>query len=354
MAGGALLFSCVSSLTVTWQRRSMTRNLPLIRLSAINPFLLELRRRGFDTSPMLHDLGLPTDIPASHDLFIASTTIYELVEESARLAGDPFLGFAIGSGLDLAGWDPITSATENATTVGELLTMFAVNAADHSTATKFYISTDGDRSTFGFERVRKPAFRPGQNDAFYMGFMLQLLKHATREHWDASNVLFRVADPDCIPTTGEAYRVSKGGRSGVQITFPSQWLFERFGQSRFRASVNKQAVGEIPRSMLDSIRTALLPHLHENGLTADKAAKICGHDRRRLSRELREMGTTLSKEITKLRADKASRDLVETDQPVAEIAEAVGFTDPTVFSRAFKNWTGQSPRDFRRTHRMPD
>ena len=64
----------------------MTRNLPLIRLSAINPFLLELRQRGIDTSSMLHDLGLPTEIPASHDLFIASTTIYELVEKSAPIA----------------------------------------------------------------------------------------------------------------------------------------------------------------------------------------------------------------------------------------------------------------------------
>ena len=332
----------------------MTRNLPLIRLSAINPFLLELRRRGIDTGPMLRDLGLPTDIPASHDLFIASTTIYELVEESARLADDPFLGFGIGSALDLADWDPITSATENASTVGELLTMFAVNAADHSTATKFYISTDGDRSTFGFERVKTPAFRPGQNDAFYMGFMLQLLKHATRDHWDASKVLFRVADPDCIPTTGEAYRVSRGGSSGVQITFPSQWLFERFERSRFHASVSKQAVGEIPRSMLESIRTALRPHLHDSSLTADKAARICGHDRRRLSRELREQGTTLSKEIAKLREERAARDLAGTDHRVADIAQTVGFNDPTVFSRAFKNWTGQSPREYRRTHRSPD
>jgi AraC-like DNA-binding protein len=110
----------------------------------------------------------------------------------------------------------------------------------------------------------------------------------------------------------------------------------------------------MPRSLLDSLRSALRPHLHESDLTADRAAKICGHDRRRLSRELRDLGTTLSKEITKLRADRASRELIDTDQPVAEIAEAVGFTDPTVFSRAFKNWTGQSPREYRRTHRSPD
>ena len=329
----------------------MTSNLPLIRLSAINPFLQELKRRGVDPRSMLHDLGLPTDVPASHDLFVASETVYELVEKSADLAQDNYLGFAIGSALDLQAWDPIATATDKASTVGELLTMFSVNAADHSSATKFQLSTDGERSTFGFERVRKPAFTPAQNDAFYMGFMLRLLKHATRDRWDAASVLFTVADPNCIPTNNEIFRVAKGGRSGVQISFPSQWLFERFEKSHFNSSLGKESSREMPRSLLESLRSALRPHLHESDLTADRAAKICGHDRRRLSRDLREMGTTLSKEITKLRADRASRELVDTDQPVAEIAEAVGFTDPTVFSRAFKNWTGQSPREYRRTHK---
>ena len=331
----------------------MTNNLPLIRLSAINPLLLDLKRRGVDVGPVLHGHGLPMDLPVTHDLFVASDTVYELVEQCGELSKDRFFGFAVGSSLNLQNWGPIASATERATTVGELLTMFAVNAGEHSTATKFYVSTEGERSTFGFERIKKPAFAPGQNDAFYMGFMLRLLKHATRDHWDAASVLFTVADPTCVPANIEIYRVAKGDKSGVQISFPSQWLFERFEKSHFKLEMDNDSSDEIPRSLLDSLRTALRPHLHESDLTADKAAKICGHDRRRLSRKLREQGTTLCKEIMALRADKASRDLVDTDRPVAEIAEAVGFTDPTVFSRAFKNWTGQSPRDYRRTHKAP-
>ena len=332
----------------------MTRNLPLIRLSVINPFLLELRRRGIDARSLLQELDLPTDIPASDELFVASTAIYEFVERSAELADDQFLGFVIGSALDMKAWDPIATAAERASSLGELLTMFSVNAAEHSTATRFYLRTDGERSTFGFERVKKPPFRPRQNDAFYMGFMLRLLKQATRDFWDAASVLFSVSDPECVPANGEAYRITKGSRSGVNIVFPSQWLFERFEKSKFHAGDDKEVSGEIPRSLVESVRTALRPHLHDSGLTAEKAARICGYDRRRLSRELREQGTTLSKEIAKLRKEKASRHLVDTNRLVAKIAEEVGFTDPTVFSRAFKNWTGQSPQEFRRTHRSPD
>ena len=332
----------------------MTSNLPLIRLSAINPFLLELRQRNVDVRALLQDLSLPTLVPASPDLFVAPDTIYALVERSAKLAGDAFLGYSIGAALDLTNWDPITSATDRARTVGELLSMFAVNAAEHSTATKFFVTTEGDRSTFGLERIKRPGIRPGQNDAFYMGFMLRLLRLATRDRWDGSLVLFRVADPNCIPVLDEPCRVAQGGRSGVQITFPSEWLFAPFEKKRFRASIKTELDSEIPRSMIDAVKMALRPHLHDQDLTADKAAKICGYDRRRLSRELRERGTTLSKEIASLRAEKASQNLVSTDQRIADIAQAVGFTDPTVFSRAFKKWTGQSPREYRRTHKSPD
>ena len=117
-------------------------------------------------------------------------------------------------------------------------------------------------------------------------------------------------------------------------------MFERFEKSHFKSRLDKESSQQIPRSLLDSLRTALRSHLHESDLTVDKAAKICGYDRRRLSRELHKLGTSLSKEIIRLRVDKASRQLVDTTHPVAEIAESVGFTDPTIFSRAFKNWTG--------------
>jgi hypothetical protein len=111
----------------------MKSNVPLIRLSAINPFLLELQRRGVDAATLLKDLELPTDIPASHELFVASDTIYALVERSGELAGDPYLGFTIGSSVNLYDWDPIAEAAHRANTVGELLTLFALHRMMRST-----------------------------------------------------------------------------------------------------------------------------------------------------------------------------------------------------------------------------
>jgi AraC-like DNA-binding protein len=320
----------------------MTSNLPLIRLSAINPFLLELRRRGADTTALLRSLGLPGDIPASTELFVSSLAIYEFVERSAELADDPYLGFQLGNQLDMHAWEPIALAANEARTVGELLTRFTLHTLEHSSATRFYL------------RVVEPPILPGQNDAFYLGFISRMLIQATQNAWDATQVLFRVADPDCIPQISARLRIATGDNRGIQVTFPATWLLEPFERSTYQVSVTEKSLQHPPGSLVDSVRAALIPHMHDPDLTVAKAARICRYDRRRLSRELRSEGTTISKEIAKLRANKAEKDLAGTNRRVAEIAQTVGFTDATVFSRAFKNWTGKSPQEYRRTHRSPN
>ncbi len=105
-------------------RTESIHSVPLIRLSSINPFLLELISREIDAQPLLQQLGLPTQIPASSELFVSALSIYELVESSARLAGDPYFGARLGANLDLSGWEPIAEAAGSAGTGGELLKRF--------------------------------------------------------------------------------------------------------------------------------------------------------------------------------------------------------------------------------------
>ena len=81
-----------------------TPGIPLIRLSVINPFLKELASRDIDPGQLLEEQGLPVQIPASNDLFVSALCMYSMVEQSAALADDPYLGTAIGSKLDLLTW----------------------------------------------------------------------------------------------------------------------------------------------------------------------------------------------------------------------------------------------------------
>ncbi len=57
---------------------------------------------------------------------------------------------------------------------------------------------------------------------------------------------------------------------------------------------------------------------------------------------------TLTKYITKIRMEHASHLLQNTNLPVYEIAERVGYTDHNYFTRSFKRFQGVTPLEFRK------
>jgi AraC-like DNA-binding protein len=328
-----------------------TPGIPLIRLSVINPFLKELVSRDIDPGQLLEEQGLPVQIPASSDLFVSALCMYSMVEQAAALANDPYLGATIGSKLDLLTWEPISQAADAAVTVGDLLNRFILNAKEHASSTQYSLESVSNRTTFTFRRVVEPPFDPAQNDAFYLGFMSRLIMSATGESWNPESILITLSDPLAVPQTFNELRIVKGDRSGFRISFPTEWLFEKFEKTAFRHRIQQSANSLPPQSLIESVHRAIAPHIHDEDLTVERAAELCGIDKRRLSRKLQSKGTTINNEIAYLRRERATSALVNSDQRIADIAAKVGFSDPTVFSRAFKNWTGQSPQQYRKSHR---
>jgi len=60
-----------------------------------------------------------------------------------------------------------------------------------------------------------------------------------------------------------------------------------------------------------------------------------------------EMGENLSRYVNRLRVEKASKMLLETDSPLSEISSACCFEDQSWFTKIFKAFTGISPGKYR-------
>ncbi|MGB9791779.1 MAG: AraC family transcriptional regulator [Thermacetogeniaceae bacterium] len=58
-------------------------------------------------------------------------------------------------------------------------------------------------------------------------------------------------------------------------------------------------------------------------------------------------GMTVMEFATSLRINKAKEILEKTNQPISEVARAVGYSDPNYFSRVFKKLTGMTPSKYR-------
>ncbi len=155
----------------------------------------------------------------------------------------------------------MATAFADANTVGDLLNRFIVNALEHSSSTRFFVRTEGDRSTFGFRRLAAPSVVPAHNDAFYLGLLIRVMAKATRDQWNPAAVLFRVADPDAIPPLPESIRITKGDSLGMQIKFPSTWLFERIEKTIFLRATSEPNNTNLPKSTKHSFKNLKNPSL---------------------------------------------------------------------------------------------
>lgn len=95
------------------------------------------------------------------------------------------------------------------------------------------------------------------------------------------------------------------------------------------------------------VETVLMPILHTGTGGLDGVAETLGIGRRTLSRRLSDEGVTFETVLDELRRKVAQHYLSEGRISVTETAYLVGFSDPSAFSRAFKRWTGKSPKHFR-------
>jgi len=96
---------------------------------------------------------------------------------------------------------------------------------------------------------------------------------------------------------------------------------------------------------------ALLSEDLANMPDLDVVASRCCMSSRTLKRKLAEHGVTFSEPVATIRRDEAQLRLAEGRLSVEQIAGQLGYRDPANFTRAFKAWTGETPRQYRETVR---
>jgi AraC-like DNA-binding protein len=78
-----------------------------------------------------------------------------------------------------------------------------------------------------------------------------------------------------------------------------------------------------------------------------EVARRVGTSTRTLKRRLAEQGTTFSEVLEEARRQRALLLLDDRRVPIAEVADRLGYSDVSNFTRAFRRWTGRTPAAFR-------
>ena len=145
----------------------------------------------------------------------------------------------------------------------------------------------------------------------------------------------------------------QAARNAIMID-PSWLTIELHNPSRYAFGVLSDHAARLLVSLENAATTRgrveglLSPLLHKGDLRMSDAARQLGLSRQTLYRRLRAEGLTYEALVDDLRRRMALHYLGGAKTSVNETAYLVGFSDPSSFSRAFKRWTGDSPRAFLR------
>jgi AraC-like DNA-binding protein len=97
------------------------------------------------------------------------------------------------------------------------------------------------------------------------------------------------------------------------------------------------------------IRQAILGLLKGDEPRLANIARTLGIGERTIQLKLQEEGTTFRELLDDVRKEMAIAHLRENKSSTTDIAFLLGFSEPSVFSRTFKKWTGLSPQAYRKT-----
>ncbi len=101
------------------------------------------------------------------------------------------------------------------------------------------------------------------------------------------------------------------------------------------------------RLLVQQVRQTLTAH-PDQALNADGVAALLNISARTLHRQLKEEGASLQQLKDEVRCERVKDLLNRSTRPVKQVAAAVGFTNEKSFTRAFREWTGVSPGEFRK------
>ncbi|MGI9369973.1 MAG: helix-turn-helix domain-containing protein [Ruegeria sp.] len=327
----------------------MRKEVPLVRVSLFRPFVNHLVNSQVDPAPLLDSIGLTLRDVESDDGVIHASTAHRFLERCAEASGNRYFGADVGTSVDLAGWPMLRDALHRAQSLSEFLAIYVEGTNRVASSVSAFLEIRGNWARFGHLRNFRPEVFSPQNDAFGAVLFLSILEHWVQAIPTPKDVVLVIGEPSVLGPRFKRFQILKGDRMEVSIRFPASWLVPSQAVTR----QSEQAQSGLDPDFLPYFRKVLDQNIANDGLDAKSAAALVQMSPWKLKRVLAAQNTDVSQEIRRSVVKHARKQLRDTSRPVSEIAAALGYADPSNFSRAFRQATGHSPSDFRRMN-APD
>jgi AraC-like DNA-binding protein len=336
---------------------------PTIRANLLAPILDALSAQGHDTVALLRRHALPFADPIDPYQLISLAKYVAFFGQAALFLEDPFLGLRLGLRFRPELLGPLGFMFQASADLRLALQQLSSYGVWQS-GTRLELLA-GELTADYIYQIDNPLLRPRRQDAEYsLASICSLIRNLLGEKWAPVEVHFEHASFRGAPGAARAYaeafhapvffgqnlnrlviRQSDLRRAGVSsdrsmLPFMERHLHDLARESREPESFSPQVNYLIARRL--GLGPLSLPAIAgELGLSSRSFQRRLAEERTTFRRLVRDQRRSIAETLTKNRSTT-----------VTSVAHTVGYAETAVLSRAFKSWTGSSPRSFARATRV--
>ena len=332
----------------------MSRAYALIRSATLHGYAPLARSLGLDPAAMLRAAGLPPDCGDDPEAPISVVAVRRLLEDSAQAAGIEDFGLRMARDRRLAHLGPISLVLREEPTARQALDTLCRYLRLVNASLRTQIEEQDGLVLIREAVVVEDGGTLRQSIEMAVGVMYRILVELMGAQWRPRSVCFLHRPPRDAAGHRAFFHAPMEFNAGFDgIVCAARDLAAPLppadsGLAGYARRVLDQAMANPRRDTLDAARQLVAALLPGGRCTAEQVAAHLGMDRRTLHRHLAEHGETFSSLMQAVRAEFAQRQIRDSDRPLAELAELLGFSGASAFAYWFRQRFGCTVMQWRR------
>ena len=333
----------------------------LVRAAVLTNYFEVAEQVGLNPQPLLSGLGLRRKLLADPESRIPLAAAIALLEESARVSGCSSFGLRMAELRQLGDIGVVSLLLTHQRTLRDALQVLMQYQHLMNDSLAIHIEDAGRTVILRQEIVGDFPTATRQGTELAIGVLFRLCAALLGHHWHPVSVTFAHEAPEDLTLHRRLFkcRIEFGGEfNGIScpsadLDYPNPLADPAMARNAARL------VGTLPAaspaddgsSVVLEVRKAIYVGLPMGRGTIEQVSQALGMNVRTLQRRLDECGVTFSDLINEVRRELVLRYMEGSPYPLGRIAELLGYSVLSSFTRWFKAQFGVAPERWRNRQR---
>jgi AraC-like DNA-binding protein len=320
---------------------------PLIEVPPI------LRELDIDPVEIINRVGLDITLFEDSESMISFAAMGRLLKECAARTQCPHFGLLVGQRSGLGCLGIIGLLAQQMPDVGSALRSLIRHLHVHDRGAAPTLSVEQGVAVLSYLIYQQGVESSDQIYDGSIAIIFNILWALCGPAWRPTEVLFSHRPPGDIQPYRHFFQAPlRFDMEQTALVFPAQWLDRAVADTDplLRQQLEKRiaALESLdPRDLVGQLRCVLRSLLITRQSSLEQVAELFSMHRRTLNRRLEEQNHTFQKLVNEIRYEIARQLLENTRLSVGQIAAILDYSDASVFTRAFRRWSGQTPTAWR-------